>query len=57
MELYDEQLDFKVAYVSALNGTASLDPDISTQSESYDDIFNLIIILTYRYNTSMKRNI
>ena len=39
----EEQLDFKVAYVSALNGTASLDPDISTQSESYDDIFNLII--------------
>ena len=36
----EEQLDFKVAYVSALNGTASLDPDISTQSESYDDIFN-----------------
>lgn len=39
----EEQLDFKVAYVSALNGTASLDPDISTQTESYDDIFNLII--------------
>ena len=39
----EEQLDFKVAYVSALNGTASLDPDISTQSESYDDIFKLII--------------
>lgn len=39
----DEQLDFKVAYVSALNGTASLDPDISTQQESYDDIFRLII--------------
>ena len=27
----DEQLDFKVAYVSALNGTASLDSDINTQ--------------------------
>ena len=39
----DEQLDFKVAYVSALNGTASLDPDINTQQESYDDIFKLII--------------
>ena len=39
----EEQLDFKVAYVSALNGTASLDPDINTQSESYDDIFKLII--------------
>ena len=39
----EEQLDFKVAYVSALNGTASLDPDINTQTESYDDIFKLII--------------
>ena len=33
----------KTAYVSALNGTASLDPDLSTQKESYDDIFKLII--------------
>ena len=39
----DEQIEFKTAYVSALNGTASLDPDISTQTDSYDDIFNLII--------------
>ncbi len=39
----DEQLDFKVAYVSALNGTSSLSPDISTQEESYDKIFDLII--------------
>lgn len=39
----EEQLDFKVAYVSALNGTASLDPDINTQTENYDDIFKLII--------------
>ena len=39
----DEQLDFKVAYVSALNGTASLDSDINTQIENYDDIFKLII--------------
>ena len=39
----DDQLEFKTAYVSALNGTASLDPDVSTQQESYDDIFNLII--------------
>ena len=39
----DEQLDFKVAYVSALNGTASLDSDINTQTENYDDIFKLII--------------
>ena len=39
----DEQLDFKTAYVSALNGTCSLDPDISTQKDNYDDIFKLII--------------
>ena len=39
----DEQIEFKTAYVSALNGTASLDADISTQQESYDDIFQLII--------------
>ena len=39
----DEQIEFKTAYVSALNGTASLDPDISTQTDSYDNIFNLII--------------
>ena len=39
----DDQLDFKVAYVSALNGTASLDPDLSTQSEDYSCIYDLII--------------
>jgi len=39
----DDQLEFKTAYVSALNGTASLDPELSTQQESYDDIFQLII--------------
>lgn len=39
----DEQIEFKTAYVSALNGTASLDPDLSTQKESYDEIFDLIL--------------
>ena len=39
----DEQLDFKVAYVSALNGTASLRPDLSTQTEDYSCIYDLII--------------
>ena len=39
----DEQLDFKVAYVSALNGTASMDPDLSTQTEDYSCIYDLII--------------
>ena len=39
----DNQLDFKVAYVSALNGTASLSPDLSTQSEDFSCIYDLII--------------
>ena len=39
----DDQLDFKVAYVSALNGTASLSPDLATQSEDFSCIFDLII--------------
>ena len=39
----DEQLDFKTAYVSALNGTASIDPDINTQQEDYSCIYDLII--------------
>ena len=39
----DDQIEFKTAYVSALNGTASLDPDLATQKEDYDDIFRLII--------------
>ena len=39
----DEQLDFKVAYVSALNGTASLSPELETQTEDYSCIYDLII--------------
>ena len=39
----DDQLEFKTAYVSALNGTCSLDPDISTQSEDYSPLFDLIV--------------
>ena len=39
----DNQLDFKVAYVSALNGTASLDPKIDTQTDDYSCIYDLII--------------
>ena len=39
----DDQLDFKVAYVSALNGTASLEPELSSQSEDYSCIYDLII--------------
>ena len=39
----DEQLDFKTAYVSALNGTASLESDINSQQEDYSCIYDLII--------------
>lgn len=39
----DDQIEFKTAYVSALNGTASLDSDVSTQSDDYDPIFDLIL--------------
>lgn len=38
----DDQLDFKVAYASALNGTSSLDPDLSTQEKSFKCILDLI---------------
>jgi len=39
----DDQLDFKTAYVSALNGTASLDADLNTQQEDFSCIYDLII--------------
>ena len=39
----DEQLDFKVVYASALNGTCSLSDDISTQSEGFEEVLDLII--------------
>jgi len=39
----ENQLDFPVVYASALNGTSSLDPDISTQKETMDPILDMII--------------
>ncbi len=39
----DDFLDFKVAYCSALNGTSSLDPLLSTQKEGMTPIFDLIL--------------
>ena len=39
----DDQLDFKVCYTSALNGTSSLDPDLSTQEKSFKCLLDLII--------------
>lgn len=39
----EDFLDFKVAYASALNGTSSSDPSLSSQKEGMDAIFDLII--------------
>jgi GTP-binding protein len=39
----DEQIDFKVAYVSALNGTCSLSPELESQTDDYNPLFDLII--------------
>ena len=38
-----DQLDFPVVYASAINGTSSLDPDISTQEHTMDYILDSII--------------
>lgn len=39
----DNQLDFPTVFVSALNGTSSLDPDINTQVPNMDCLFDMII--------------
>ncbi len=39
----DDQLDFKVLYASALNGTCSKDADLSTQTEGFEEVLDLII--------------
>ena len=39
----EDQLDFPVVYASALNGTSSLEQDLSTQKETMDPIFDMII--------------
>ena len=39
----DDQLDFPTVYVSALQGTSSLDPDLSTQVPNMDCLFDMII--------------
>lgn len=39
----DDQLDFPTVYVSALNGTSSLDPDINTQVHNMDCLFDMIV--------------
>ena len=39
----DDQLDFKVVYASAINGTCSLDPDVNTQTPGFNELLDLII--------------
>ncbi|KRN88929.1 translational GTPase TypA [Ligilactobacillus ceti] len=39
----EDQLDFPVIYASAMNGTSSDDPDLSTQKHTMDPVFNTII--------------
>jgi len=39
----DEQLDFKVIYASAINGTCSLDDDLSTQTEGFDELLDTVL--------------
>ncbi len=38
-----DQLEFPVVYMSAINGTSSLDPDVSTQKPTLDPVFDLIL--------------
>ena len=39
----EEQLDFKVIYASAVNGTCSFDDDLSTQTEGFNEILDTIL--------------
>ena len=39
----EDWLDFKVVYASALNGTCSLSDDLSTQTEGFRELLDLII--------------
>ncbi|KRL73810.1 translational GTPase TypA [Ligilactobacillus saerimneri] len=39
----EDQLDFPVIYASAVNGTSSLDSDLSTQEHTMDPIFDTIL--------------
>ncbi len=39
----DAQLDFKVIYASAINGTCSFSDDLSTQTEGFDEILDTVL--------------
>ena len=43
LDATDEQLDFPVVYASAMNGTASLDPDPANQEENMQVLYETIL--------------
>ncbi len=43
LEADEDQLDFPVVYTSAINGTSSLDDDVSTQKQTMEPLFDLIV--------------
>ena len=43
LDANEDQLDFKVVYASAINGTSSLNPDLSTQTKGFTGLLDLII--------------
>ena len=43
LDANDDQLDFKVVYASAVNGTSSLSADLSTQEHSFGGLLDLIL--------------
>ena len=43
LEASEEQLDFDVVYTSAINGTSSLEEDLSTQKHTMDPLLDLIV--------------
>ena len=44
LDANDEQLEFPVAYASAINGTASLEPEPENQEENMQSIYDLSLI-------------
>ena len=43
LDATEEQLDFKVVYASAINGTSSLSDDLSTQTKGFTELLDYII--------------
>ena len=43
LDANDEQLEFPVAYASAINGTASLEPEPENQEENMQSIYDMIL--------------